>query len=297
MALQNLDNPFTKLKFRYLLLRFILLTLLITFLFAILKANGNLKLNQQDLVLLIYVIQFVSLCLWSLKDFRRLRVKLKHIVGDFPKNQNWLVLAGLVPLTILFSISTFLVLFYLILLVAPSFVEQVLRSVVNSPSVETSNSFGSNLLIIFAFCIVAPIAEEFLFRGVILQRWATKWGMGAGLLSSSLLFGFLHPNNPLGLSILGLILGVFYIKTRSLIVPVAYHALNNILAVLPQLFASDSSTTTTPAELEQFLRSYWWIGIVMMAISLPFILRFLWKNWPRKDTIIPYLSNVNKKQS
>ena len=31
-----------------------------------------------------------------------------------------------------------------------------------------------------------------------------------------------------------------------------------------------------------------------MAISLPLLLRFLGKNWPRKDTIIPYLSNANK---
>lgn len=294
MALLNIDNPFTKLKFRYLALRFLLLSLLIGFMLGILKASGSFKLNDNDL-LLIYIIQFVSLCLWLLKDFQRLKVKLKYVVGDFPKNQNWLQLAGLVLLTIIFSISAYLVLFYLLSLAMPSFVEQLLRDVANSPSANRSKSFESNLLVTLAFCVVAPITEEFIFRGVILQRWATKWGIRAGLLSSSLLFGCLHPN-PIGLSLLGIILGVSYIKTRSLIVPITFHALNNIFAVSMQLLSSKSSTYSSYSEQLQNLRSSWWVGIVLMAISLPFLWRFIWNNWPRKDTVIPYFSNANKEK-
>ena len=258
MALQNIDNPFKSLKFRYLVLRFLLLSLLIGFLLNFLAANSGLKLNPQDSVITIYITQFVLVCLWTLKDFGRLRAKLKYVVGDFPTNYNWLRLAWLVPLAIIFSISAFFVLFYLVSLAAPSFVEQLLRNVANSPSVESSNSFASNLLVSLAFCIVAPITEEFIFRGVILQRWATKWGIRAGLLSSSLLFGFLHPQNPIGLTLLGIILGVLYIKTRSLIVPIAFHAFNNILAVLPQLLPR--SSTSAPALTLQSLQSSWWIG-------------------------------------
>ncbi|WP_242055496.1 CPBP family intramembrane glutamic endopeptidase [Nostoc flagelliforme] len=298
MALQNIENignPFTKLKFRHLLLRFILLSLLIGFLLGIFLASSSLKLNQQDLVVTIYVIQFVLLCLWLLRDFQRLKVKFKYVVGNLPKNQRWLRLVGLVLLTIMFSIGAGLLSFYLLSLAAPSFVEQALRDVANNPSVDRSNSFESNLLTSLAYCLVAPITEEFIFRGVILQRWATKWGIRAGLLSSSLLFGFCHPNNPIGLSLVGIILGVLYIKTRSLIVPVTFHVLNNILAVSMQLLPSNS-LTYTPAEQLQQLRSSWWLGIVLMAISLTFLSRFLWSNWPSKDTAIPYLSNANKKE-
>ncbi|MEC4881721.1 MAG: CPBP family intramembrane glutamic endopeptidase [Scytonema sp. PMC 1070.18] len=295
MALQNIDNPFTKLKFRYLLLRFILLSLLIGFLLGIVQASRSLELNQQDLVLTIYILQFVLLCLWSLKDFQRLRVKLEYVVGAFPKKQNWLQLMGLVLVTIMFSLSASLILFYLLSLVAPSFVEQLLHDVANSPSVDRSNSFYSNLLATFAIVVVAPITEEFIFRGVILQRWATKWGIHAGLLSSSLLFGCLHLNNPIGLSLVGIILGVFYIKTRSIIVPVAFHALNNIFAVSMQLLPNNSLTYTPVDQLQQ-LRSSWWLGIILMAVSLTFLLPFLRKNWPRKDTAIPYLSNVSKEK-
>ncbi len=295
MTLQNLDNPFTKLKFRYLVLHFILLSLIVDFSVKILQANSNVKLNQQDLVLTIYIIQFVLLCLWSLKDFQRLRVKLKYVIGDLPKNQNWLRLVGLVLLTMMFSVGASLVLFGLLSLVAPSFVEQVLRDVASSPSVDRYNSFESNVLASFTMVIIAPITEEFIFRGVILQRWATKWGIRAGLLSSSLLFGCLHPHNPIGLSLFGIVLGLFYIKTRSLIVPAACHALNNLLVVSIQLL-NHNSVTYTPAEQLQYLRYSWLFGIVLVAISLIFLSRFLWSKWPYKDTVIPYLRNAKKEK-
>ena len=294
MAIHNIDNPFTSLKFRNLVLRFIVLSFLNGFLLLFLERGSSLKLNQQDSVIIIYIWLFVLLCLWTVKDFGRLRAKVKYVVGDFPTNYNWLRLTWLVPLIIIFSISCSIILFYLLSLAAPSFLEQLLRSVADTPSVDNSNSFASNLLVIITFCLVAPVTEEFLFRGIILQRWATKWGICTGLISSSLLFGFVHPN-PIGLSLAGMIWGVLYIKTRSLVVPIAFHALNNIVAVLPQLLPADSSNSTSTLTIQN-LQSFWWIGVVMMVFSLPLLLRFIWKNWPNKNTIIPYLNNANKER-
>ncbi len=294
MSLQNINNPFKSLKFRDLVLRFIILSLITSFVLFFLQANVGFKLNQQDSVIIIYIIQFVLLCLWTVKDFGRLKAKAKYVVGDLPQNYNWLRLTWLVPLIIIFSISCSIILFYLLSLAAPSFLEQLLRSVADTPSVDNSNSFASNLLVIITFCLVAPVTEEFLFRGIILQRWATKWGICTGLISSSLLFGFVHPN-PIGLSLAGMIWGVLYIKTRSLVVPIAFHALNNIVAVLPQLLPADSSNSKSTLTIQN-LQSFWWIGVVMMVFSLPLLLRFIWKNWPNKNTIIPYLNNANKER-
>ena len=294
MSLQNINNPFKSLKFRDLVLRFIILSLITSFVLFFLQANVGFKLNQQDSVIIIYIIQFVLLCLWTVKDFGRLKAKAKYVVGDLPQNYNWLRLTWLVPLIIIFSISCSIILFYLLSLAAPSFLEQLLRSVADTPSVDNSNSFASNLLVIVTFCLVAPVTEEFLFRGIILQRWATKWGICTGLISSSLLFGFVHPN-PIGLSLAGMIWGVLYIKTRSLVVPIAFHALNNIVAVLPQLLPADSSNSKSTLTIQN-LQSFWWIGVVMMVFSLPLLLRFIWKNWPNKNTIIPYLNNANKER-
>jgi membrane protease YdiL (CAAX protease family) len=85
-------------------------------------------------------------------------------------------------------------------------------------------------------CVVAPLAEEFLFRGFIftaLRGWAGPLGAAA---LTGLLFGAIHldPDRPaaflLPLAFLGFLLCVVYWKTGSLYPCIALHAVNNAIA-------------------------------------------------------------------
>ncbi|WP_193198933.1 CPBP family intramembrane glutamic endopeptidase [Nostoc sp. MG11] len=290
MTDQNLDNPFRKLKVRNLLLRGLLISLSLGFTLGFIQGISGFKFNNQVVPLILYILIFGLLCLWELADFKRFGINLKYVVGRVPKNHKWLNTVGLVILTILFSLSAFLVSFYLLLLVAPSFVEGVLRQVATNPSPRSTAPLFDNLLAAIVYVVIGPITEEFLFRGIILQRWAAKWGIRSALVISSLLFGILHAN-VLGLSIFGIIMGVLYIKTRTLIVPIACHALNNFLAVTMGLFSSESNPTSAVNSLEQ-LRSNWWLGVLLMLVTLPLLVRFLSQNWPRRDAAVPYLVNA-----
>jgi hypothetical protein len=143
---------------------------------------------------------------------------------------------------------------------------------------------GLNLV---ATLVVAPITEELLFRGFILQRWAVKWNLPLALILSSVLFGLMHPN-PVGLTVFGLLMGVLYIKTRSLLVAIACHALNNGLAVILEMLPKiDQAELITLAQLQSGLGA----SVLMVAISAPFLFRFITKNFPRRDAPIPYLVN------
>jgi uncharacterized protein len=294
MTLANLDNPFLKLKTRNLLLRGLLLSIGLGIVLGIVQGTTRLEFNSQIVTLILYILIFGFLCLWSLADFRRLGINLQLVVGSVPNKQRWLPLAGLVILIILCSLSAYLVSFYLLSLAAPDFVEAVMHEAAKSPSPKNSASILYNLLSIFAIVIVAPITEEFLFRGIILQRWASKWGMPTALITSGILFGVLHANF-VGLSIFGIVMGVLYVKTRSLLVPIVCHAFNNAIAVGIGFLGAASQTTSATSGLEQ-LRSGVWVGVVLMLISLPLIVRFLWRNWPRKDVLIPYLINAAREQ-
>ncbi len=126
-----------------------------------------------------------------------------------------------------------------------------------------------------------------------LHRWASKWGIQTAVVVSGLLFGMLHAN-VLGLTFFGIVMGVLYIKTRTLIVPIACHAFNNLLAVGMGLLSGGSKTTTSTVNLLEQLRSSWWVGVVLMLISLPLLVRFLYRNWPRKDALIPYSINSSQ---
>jgi uncharacterized protein len=298
MVILNFHNPFTRLKFRYLALRFICISLILGLISAILRESGFLslfKINQLDSAFIFYTIQLVLLCLWLLKDFQRLRIKLKYIIGELPEYDNWLRFARLALPSLIFSIGAYIVVFYFMSLLAPSFLKLLPPAILNSPTVQRPNFFESNIFINLMFSVIISIAEEFIFRGVILQRFCTKWGIGAGLFSSSLLDGCFHAS-PILLSFFGIILGLSYIKTRSLIVPIAFNAVYNILVTSTQLL-SGNSETGKPLEQLLILHAYWWVGIVLMGISLPFLLRFLLSNWPRENTLIPYLSNANEEQA
>lgn len=293
MISENHDNPLRKLKVRNLILRTLFITLGLGFVLGFVQAISGLKLNNQVVTLIMYILMFSSLCLWTLADFNRLAINLKYVVGNVPKNYNWLKMVGLVILMILFSISAYLVLFSLVSLVAPAFVEGLLRQIANSsPSPRNSAPAFYNFLGAIAYVFVAPITEEFIFRGVILQRWSAKWGIRTALVVSSLVFGFLHANF-IGLSLFGAVMGVLYIQTRTLIVPIACHAFNNLLAV-SMGFLSNGENTTSAAKTLQYLRSGWWFGVLLMLISLPLLIRFLSRNWPRQDTPVPYIINASQ---
>ena len=104
--------------------------------------------------------------------------------------------------------------------------------------------------------IAVAIPEEFLFRAVLQPAMTERFGRVSGILLSSLIFGLFHlpanfmmfliliPNwviaviGSLLMSLLfqaqiGLVLGVAYDWTKSLVMPVSLHAIHDIIEMLP----------------------------------------------------------------
>ena len=99
---------------------------------------------------------------------------------------------------------------------------------------------SSFILQVIAVGIVAPIAEEFLMRGVILNRLLGYMRVIPALLIQATMFGILHMNILQGVyaGILGLLMGYIYIKYGSLLMTILFHiTLNTLSVVLPESFA------------------------------------------------------------
>lgn len=87
------------------------------------------------------------------------------------------------------------------------------------------------LLPALAMAISSAILEEILFRGVLFRIVEEKLGSYISLVISALVFGLLHLMNPnsslligIGLAIqAGLLLGVLYMYSRNLWLPIAVH--------------------------------------------------------------------------
>jgi len=131
---------------------------------------------------------------------------------------------------------------------------------------------GNLLVSLFTLSLVAPLTEEALFRGVLLRSFARRWGDTPGLVLSSALFAGFHLNvwQAPAAFLAGLFLGWVFLRTRSLLYPIAAHALFNGLPVI--LTAAGFSVTgyntplSTPVEFQPPL----WIaaGIIVLATGL-----------------------------
>ena len=97
------------------------------------------------------------------------------------------------------------------------------------------------LLGFISVVVVAPIIEEFLFRGFLhsqLRRSALKdWG---AIVVSSLVWTAIHFQYEIGilffLFLFGLFLGFLRLKYGSLLIPIVLHAINNLLSFLQVIY-------------------------------------------------------------
>jgi membrane protease YdiL (CAAX protease family) len=94
--------------------------------------------------------------------------------------------------------------------------------------------------------IAAPILEELIFRGIILNGLLKSYSPLKSIIISSLLFGLVHLNpwQFIGASIGGILSGWVYFKTKKITLPIIIHMTNNLLAFLGQYFSSRNVNLT-----------------------------------------------------
>jgi membrane protease YdiL (CAAX protease family) len=164
-----------------------------------------------------------SLCRHSGVDFGK-------IMGPRPTPVEALRISGLAFPLVALSLGSIWLVFLPLSYVAPSFVEAwLLEEMPLLIREHDTYPFGPNLMGFVSICVVVPFFEEFVFRGLVLHRWASKWTLLRAVVFSSVFFGVLHPD-VLGSILFGLVAAVLYLETRSLYAAVILHATNNFIA-------------------------------------------------------------------
>ena len=106
----------------------------------------------------------------------------------------------------------------------------------------TSVMMTDSLLVrILAIGIAAPVIEELVYRGVLISRmkWLPAWG---AILIQAIIFGAAHMNLFQGVYafVAGLLLGLVYVKFRSIFAVILGHMAYNLTSVFLDEFVSDS---------------------------------------------------------
>lgn len=160
-------------------------------------------------------------------------------------------------------------------------------SPVNNTILEIATT--SNLPVnFFIMVICAPIAEEFVFRKLLVDR-TVKYGEGVAVLFSGLMFGLFHGNlNQFAYAFtLGVCFAFIYVKTGKIIYSILMHMIINfmgsILSVLVLKFvgqgfmdALNDTTLLIPYMMENLPRViiYFMYAFVLLGISFAGIILF-----------------------
>ena len=117
--------------------------------------------------------------------------------------------------------------------------------------VQEANSAKTPLILILCICILAPIGEEFLFRGVILYHAKRFMLPILAVLLQAILFGLYHGNVVQGIyaGFMGILLGAIVCKFKSIVPALLLHfTVNPSLYIVPkQLFSTHNISIITTA--------------------------------------------------
>lgn len=99
-----------------------------------------------------------------------------------------------------------------------------------------NNSVWSLLLMYFYACLLGPLLEELLYRGVILQGMK-KYNERFAIILSALIFGLMHQNYQQFILafLLGLVLAAADLRSGSIVPSIVMHIIVNTSGVLMQL--------------------------------------------------------------
>lgn len=127
----------------------------------------------------------------------------------------------------------------------------------------TSNVYGNNYLLgLITVGVLAPVLEEYFFRGVLINK-LRPYGEGICILASGFLFGMLHSNFPQipYATALGLVFAFVTIRTGTILYSTIMHIIVNCYAVT-------ISQLLTNSELSMGVKIAFTVLIVLITFTV-----------------------------
>lgn len=142
------------------------------------------------------------------------------------------------------------------------------------PAAPLPSSWPESVAYALAYIVLAPLTEEPIYRGFILQAWLRR-GTRVGIILSGFLFGLLHSQIAplLPLMLLGIVLGLLVYRSQSILSSILAHASYNTAASLFVIVPSLQGTQEV-------------VFIVAGIIALPIAALLVWL-FLRRTTIPP----------
>lgn len=160
-------------------------------------------------------------------------------------------------------------------------VSDILNDLLDLPNLleETFSSMIHTVWGVLAIAVFGPVCEELVFRAGImkpmLRAGAAPW---SAILTSAAVFGLIH-GNPAQIvfaMLVGVVFGIVYARTGSLLITTACHIFNNTLSVILMLIYSGEEENLTAEKVFGGKLNTFIVLLVSAAICLV-LLRIVWK--------------------
>ena len=131
------------------------------------------------------------------------------------------------------------------------------------------HSFLDGLLIIGNGVIVAAIAEEMLFRGLIQRSLERTHDIATAIVLSAIIFAMFHFNIwwMIQITMLGLVLGYLTWHSESIWPAILIHGVNNLLSILAANAAEEQLTWYTSGEHVRWI----WLAAALLLLIPAFV--------------------------
>ena len=139
--------------------------------------------------------------------------------------------------------------------------------------------------------IAAPILEELIFRGIVLNGLLKRYSPKKAIIVSAIIFGLVHLNpwQFVSASMIGFLMGWVYYKTHNILLTIVIHMANNLVGFLLFLVVDPSEMMDTSVfELYGGILNYIFIIIGAIAIG-GFCLKLLYNEFEKRAPIKEFI--------
>ena len=228
--------------------------------------------------ILFYVLMFIAFYYFGLTRMER------KILMDGGEEKKPIHLA-FVP----FLVGGLITVIYVLIL--QNFLPGLYESYMEAAELMEGISFQTNrmelILLFISVVILAPIVEEIVFRGIFFNLLNRKRSTLFAMIVSSLIFGLLHAQTMVPTAVIGFVLCFIYHRTGSLLLVIAGHMVNNLIAFSLPLFIGDTDMLASGYEV---------LGLVLVAFYIIFTIYFFYyfvknKHFLKLDTPMYRIAN------
>jgi uncharacterized protein len=292
-----MHNPWTQLKSRYFILDIAIAFIAVIFLLAPLYiiATNLLRFSEKEIESILeypsYILVMLLICMLFIDRLRKNGIDWHKMTGLLSFRKIPLMLTFIVfQADFIFSIG----MQNLNIFIVYQFSPELVKSSAENMNLITNNISSLPLQVFYyiatviAVVIIAPLTEEFIFRGVLMHRWAVKWGITASIILTSAVFALAHGDIYILPRFFSAIFSaIVFCNTGLLSISIGLHAMNNLIVTLISFlkpFASNSQ--------EDIVTIYTLVyGIMYSLLPLPVLFYFL--KWPESVSKLPYLSRLH----